>query len=103
MSKERAVQRLTGEIATWFHLPNGRIAIGQQADLVVVNPDALDTRLDDVQEIEMPGFDGLKRLVRRSVGVVPYVLINGRIAARNGEPVPELGRSTEFGRVLKPE
>ena len=102
MSIERAVYRLTGEIAEWFGLPNGRIQEGATADLVVIDPTCLDERLDAVTEVTMPGFDGLQRLVRRSVGTVPAVVINGRVAARQGVPVPELGKAAGFGGVLRP-
>ena len=48
----------------------------------------------------MPGF-GLKRLVRRNDDAVPAVLIGGRVAARRGTKVPELGRTRGFGQVLR--
>jgi N-acyl-D-aspartate/D-glutamate deacylase len=102
MSTERAIYRLTGEISAWFGLPNGRIELGCIADIVIVDPQGLDNRLDEVTEVEMPGFDGLQRLVRRSVGTVPIVIINGRVAARDGQPVPELGKEQGFGSVLRP-
>ena len=81
MSIEWAVHRLTGEIADWFNLDVGHLKIGARADIVIVEPDCLDERLDAIDEVDMPGFDGLKRLVRRSVGTVPLVMINGRVAA----------------------
>ncbi|MBV70949.1 MAG: N-acyl-D-glutamate amidohydrolase [Myxococcales bacterium] len=102
MSIERAVHRLTGEIADWFRLPNGHLKVGQQADLVVVNPDGLNTKLDETYEIEMPGFSGLKRLVRRSDDAVPLVVINGKTAWEKGALSADLGKKPGFGRVLKP-
>ena len=101
MTIERAVHRLTGEIADWFGLPNGHLRAGQVADIAIVRPESLDDRLDAIHEEKMPGFDGLHRLVRRSGDAVSTVLINGRIAARDGCPVPELGRQKGFGRVLE--
>ena len=95
MSIERAVHRLTGEIADWFNLDIGHLKIGARADIVIVEPECLDERLDAIDEVDMPGFDGLKRLVRRSVGTVPLVMINGRVAAET------LGRCRDFGVVMR--
>ena len=101
MSIERAVHRLTGEIADWFNLDAGHLKIGARADIVIVEPRCLDKRLDAIDEVEMPGFEGLKRLVRRSVGTVPLVMINGRVAAEDGEPSKTLGRCRDYGAVMR--
>ena len=83
-------------------MPNGHLKVGQQADLVVVNPDGLNAKLDETYEIEMPGFGGLKRLVRRSDDAVPLVVINGKTAWEKGALSADLGKTPGFGRVLKP-
>ncbi|MFW6049555.1 MAG: N-acyl-D-amino-acid deacylase family protein [Myxococcota bacterium] len=101
MTVGEAVRRLTSEIADWFGLDAGRIAEGARADLVVIDPAGLDGSLDELVEMEMPGFDGLRRLVRRNDRAVRAVLVNGRQAFRDGQPVPELGRRKGFGAVLR--
>ena len=103
MTIERAVHRLTAEIGQWFGLAVGVLQVGAQADLVVIDSEGLDQSLDEVYEVEMPGFGGLKRLVRRSEAAVRWVLINGKIACRDGQPVDELGQQKGYGRLLRAE
>ncbi|MEE2757287.1 MAG: amidohydrolase family protein [Myxococcota bacterium] len=102
MSIEHAVHRLTGEIADWFRLPSGHLKVGRQADVVIIDPKGLDDKLEATHEVEMPGFGGLKRLVRRSDDAVPLVVINGQIAWHMGTLSADLGKKAGFGRVLKP-
>ena len=56
---------------------------------------------EQLHEAEMPGFDGLKRLVRRNPETVDAVLVNGRVASREDRARPELGVERGFGRVLR--
>jgi N-acyl-D-aspartate/D-glutamate deacylase len=100
MTMERAVQRLTSEIAEWLGLDAGVLETGRRADVVVVDPQGLDDALDEIHEAPMPGFD-LQRLVRRNDRAVRSVLIAGRIAAHNGQTVDELGRRPGYGAVLR--
>jgi N-acyl-D-aspartate/D-glutamate deacylase len=46
MSIERAVHRLTGEMATWLGIDAGTIEVGKRADVVVVDPESLDAQLE---------------------------------------------------------
>ena len=101
MSIERAVHRVTGEIGDWFNVPLGHLEVGTRADVVVVDPTKLDERLDEVTEEEMPGFDGLSRLVRRSDDAVPLVIINGKVAARHGVRSEPLGQSKQYGTLIR--
>lgn len=101
MTVGRAVQRLTSEIADWLCLDAGTLAVGRQADIVVVNPQALDNTLEAVHEETMPGFGGLKRLVRRNDAAVGAVLVNGRVALHNAVPADDLGRMRGYGQVLR--
>lgn len=96
----KAVWRLTGEIAQWLGLDAGILDVGRRADIAVVDPEGLDHRLEQVHEEEMTGFGGLKRLVRRD-RAVPAVLVNGRIAFRDGVFDPKFGAERGFGRVLR--
>jgi N-acyl-D-aspartate/D-glutamate deacylase len=45
MTIEQAVHRLTGELADWYRIDAGHLRIGDRADLVVVDPDRLDSSL----------------------------------------------------------
>lgn len=101
LSIGRAVQRLTSEITDWLGLPGGRVRAGERANLVVVDPDGLDERLDVVHEEPVAAFGGLRRLVRRSEGAVRATIVGGRCAWRDGRPHPLLGRERGFGRLLR--
>jgi len=100
MTPERAVHRLCAEIGDWLGLDAGRLEIGARADLVVLDPTALDGELEALHEAPMAEFDGLSRLVRRNDAAVRRVLINGRTAYADAAPVDALGREGGFGQVL---
>lgn len=91
MPIERAVHRLTGELADWLGLEAGRLRAGARADLVIVDPAGLTDELDRIVEVEMPGFDGLTRLVRRNDRAIRSVLVGGREVVRHGAPTATLG------------
>ena len=80
MSLGRAVHRVTGELAEYLGIDAGRLTVGARADVVVIDPEALDERLDRVEEAPMPGIESVHRLVNRGDGVVRTVLVNGRVA-----------------------
>jgi cytosine/adenosine deaminase-related metal-dependent hydrolase len=73
--------------------------VGDRADLVVLNPDALNQNLEQVTWGEMENF-GLQRLVNRNPGVVKHVLINGKIAVEDEGVRPELGKEMGYGQFL---
>ena len=100
MSLEKAVWRLTGEQADWFGIDAGHLREGDRADLVIIDPAALEQNLEQVHWAEMENFGGLQRLVNRNHGVIRHVFINGREAVRDGEVVPALGREAGFGSFL---
>lgn len=100
MPIEHAVHRLTGEIGAWLGVDAGFLREGDRADLVVIDPDALDARLDAYHEARMEGFGDLTRMVNRSDGVVDAVLVNGRLAFEQGAVAPDLGRSLGYGAFL---
>jgi N-acyl-D-aspartate/D-glutamate deacylase len=101
MSMEKAVHRVTGEIAEWFRIDAGVLDVGKRADLVIVDPEKLDERLDQAHEAEMERFGGLQRLVRRNDETINAVLINGKLAVIHGKPTSELGEQRGFGQVLR--
>ena len=104
MTVERAVHRLTGELADWYRLDAGHIRIGDRADLVVVNPEALDDRLDAYVEAPVEEYGGMARMVNRSEGTVVAVLVSGRKVIDNGVPTAILGteRTGSFLRADRP-
>jgi len=88
---ERAVHRLTGELADWYGIDAGHLRLGDRADLVVINPDHLDEHLDDYAECPVPQYDNLPRMVNRNDAAVDLVLIGGRPVVRHGQPTELLG------------
>ncbi len=101
MTVGRAVQRLTSEIAEWIGIEAGTLRVGDRADVAVVDPAGLGEDVDRIVEAPMPGFEGLKRLVRRNDDAVRAVLINGRLAYTPGRFVASLGQAPGFGQVLR--
>ena len=95
MPVERAVHRLTGEIADWLGVHAGRIAPCRRADLAVIDPSRLDATLDDQLEAPMRELGDFPRMVRRNDATVPAVVVGGRVAVRAGTPA-DLGH----GRFL---
>ena len=97
---ERAIHRLTGELADWYDIDAGHLRIGDRADLVVLDPDHLDDRLDDYAESPVPQYAGLPRMVNRNDAAVSLVLIGGRAVVRDGTPTEVLG-SKRTGSFLR--
>lgn len=104
MPIERAVHRVTGEIGDWLGVDAGHLREGDRADLVVLDPTALDARLDVYHEATMEGFGDLRRMVNRSDGTVLHVLVNGRLAYEHGASgpafAPAFGKDLGFGQFL---
>ena len=91
MTIEKAVHRLTGELADWYHLDAGHLRVGDRADLVVVDPEHLDASLDDYAEEKVDQYGGLSRMVNRNDQAVAAVFIGGRTVFRNGAATDVLG------------
>ena len=96
------VRRLTSEPAAFFGLEGvGRLELGAQADLVMIDPERL-KEWDDCSNrafIYRELFEH-KQLVSRSDGVVTHTFINGEPVWRNGELGEALGTKT-LGRALR--
>lgn len=101
MPIEKAVWRLTGEIADWLGVEAGHLRLGDRADLVMIQPENLDQRLFEYHEAPMENLGGLMRMVNRSDGAVRAVLVNGRVAFREGTFDPAFGRERGFGQFLR--
>ncbi len=81
MSVERAVQRLTSDLAQgWGITDRGELAPGKYADLVVFDPDTI-ARGDEELVHDVPGGSG--RYVRHPSGV-HQVIVNGAVLVDEG-------------------
>jgi len=96
-----AVHRLTQEPAEFFGLDVGVIREGATADLVIIDPQALQKFDPDtcVEYVFRQAFEH-HQLVNRPQGVVTQVLIAGKLAWNEGAYVSAYGHET-FGRVLR--
>jgi N-acyl-D-aspartate/D-glutamate deacylase len=99
LSVEKAVWRLTGEIADWLDLDAGRLTPEARADVAIIDPEGLTDALEDHVEAAMPEFGDYRRMVRRNDAAVSAVLVGGRLVVKDGVPVPHLGRR-KFGTFL---
>ena len=91
MTVERAVHRLTGELADWYHLDAGHLRVGDWADVVVLDPERLDSSLDGYHEAPIEVFGGLKRMVNRNDDTVKAVMVAGRTVFADGAPTELVG------------
>lgn len=96
----QAVHRLTQEPAAFFGIDCGVLEPGAQADLVVVDPEALraydpDTSVDYIYREVFEHH----QLVNRPQGVVTQVMVAGKLAWTDGAYTPAFGRE-RMGRVL---
>jgi len=83
LTLERAVHRLTGEVADFFGIPDrGRLVPGAAADLVMFDPDTVD---DCPPEYVHDLPNGAKRLVARARGI-HATIVAGEVVYRDGEP-----------------
>ncbi|WP_330228991.1 amidohydrolase family protein [Nocardia sp. NBC_00508] len=100
LSVERAVHRLTGELADWYGLEAGHLRVGDRADVVVLDPDRLDDSLDAYAESPIVPFDNLSRMVNRNDETVTAVFVGGVRVFADGTPDPVLG-TRRTGRFLR--
>lgn len=100
MTVEQAVHRLTGELADWYNIDAGHLRIGDRADVVILDPEHLDERLDEYAEASVPQYANLPRMVNRNDAAVNVVLIGGRTVVRGGVPTEVLG-TQRTGRFLR--
>lgn len=100
LSVERAVHRLTGELADWYGLDAGHLRQGDRADLVVVDPAALDDTVHGLFEEPVAEYGGLRRMVNRNDRAARVTVVNGRIVFRDGQFAPGYG-AEKTGRFLR--
>jgi N-acyl-D-aspartate/D-glutamate deacylase len=94
------VKRLTRDAAEVFRVKGGTLDVGDQADLILIDPQALQ-QLDHHNTVLRIYRDVFShdQLVNRTDGVVPLVMIKGHPAWSSDRFEPEFGRQP-FGRVL---
>ena len=92
MTVERAVHRLSGEIADWYGIDAGHLRIGDRADLSIIDPERLDGSLDAYAEEQVDQYDGLSRMVNRNDDTVAAVFISGHRVIADGEAHRPPGR-----------
>ncbi len=101
MTIGRAVERLTAEIADYLAIDAGRLEVGRRADVAIVDPAGLTGDVEKIEEAEMPGFPGLRRVVRRNDAAVRAVFVAGRLAWDGARAPEAVGRERGFGEVLR--
>jgi N-acyl-D-aspartate/D-glutamate deacylase len=97
------VKRLTRDPAEVFGVDTGTIYEGDAADLILIDPEKL-REYDgeaNVQRVFREEYQH-DQLVNRSDGVVPLVIIGGKVAWENDEFSAELGK-VRMGQLLKPD
>jgi len=98
---ERAVHRLTAEVAEWFGLDAGTLRDGERADFVVIDPAGLDASVDGYHEEQVPFYGGLSRMVNRNDAAVVATGVNGSVVYRNGQFREGYGKTVKSGRFLR--
>lgn len=101
LSVERAVYRLTAEVADWFGLDAGTLREGDRADFAVVDPAGLDESVDGYYEEEVPFYGGLRRMVNRNDGAVVATGVGGVVVFRDGRFRDGYGTTVKSGRFLR--
>jgi len=95
------VKRLTKDAADVFGVSGGTINIGDQADLILIDPQQLN-QYDGESKIERVFREEYQhnQLVNRSDSVVPLVLINGHTAWKDNAFGKDFGK-VKMGSLLK--
>ncbi|RUP02398.1 MAG: hypothetical protein EKK34_24545 [Mycobacterium sp.] len=101
LTPERAIYRLTAEVAEWFGLNAGTLREGDRADFVVIDPAHLDDSVDGYHEEAVPFYGGLRRMVNRNDATVVATGVGGAVVYRNGEFREGYGQTVKSGRYLR--
>ncbi len=101
LSNERAVHRLTGELADWFGIDAGTLREGDRADFVVIDPAGLNESVDGYYEEDVPFYGGLRRMVNRNDDAVVATGVGGAVVFRQGQFRDGYGQSVKSGRYLR--
>jgi N-acyl-D-aspartate/D-glutamate deacylase len=101
LTMQRAVYRLTGELAEFFGIDAGTLRVGDRADFVVIDPAGLDDSLDGYYEQETPFYGGLRRMVNRNDEAVVATGVGGEVVFRRGQFRDGYGQTVKSGRYLR--
>lgn len=101
MTPQRAVHRLTAEVADWFGLDAGTLRRGDRADFVVIDPAALDDSVNDYHEATVSFYGDLNRMVNRNDATVIATGVNGQVVFAAGEFRDGYGSTARSGRYLR--
>ena len=101
MSPQRAVHRLTGELAEWFGVDAGTLREGDRADFVVIDPDGLNDAVEGYYEEAVPFYGGLRRMVNRNDDAIVATGVNGVVVFEKGRFREGYGQTVKSGRYLR--
>ena len=101
LTPQRAVHRLTAEVADWFGLDAGTLRRGDRADFVVIDPGALDDSVNAYHEAAVPFYGGLSRMVNRNDDTVIATGVNGQVVFSRGRFRDGYGATVRSGRYLR--
>lgn len=101
LSTERAVYRLTAEVADWFGVDAGTLREGDRADFVVIDPNSLNSDVDAYHEETVPFYGGLSRMVNRNDDAVVTTAVNGTVVYGQGKFRDGYGETLKSGRYLR--
>jgi N-acyl-D-aspartate/D-glutamate deacylase len=98
---ERAIYRLTAEVADWFGLDAGTLREGDRADFVVIDPAGLDDSVNSYHEEKVSFYGGLSRMVNRNDAAVVATGVNGAVVYRSGRFCEGYGTTVKSGHFLR--
>lgn len=101
LTTERAVYRLTAEVADWFGVDAGTLREGDRADFVVIDPNCLNSDVDAYHEETVPFYGGLSRMGNRNDDAVVATAVNGTVVFGKGEFRDGYGDTVKSGRYLR--
>lgn len=101
MAVAKMVRRLTREPAEFFNIDVGTLDLGAQADMVLMDPDTLETwDCNDTRELVYRDLFEHDQMVNRPPAIVRTVMIRGAVVWQEGEFTETLGKAT-LGRALR--
>jgi N-acyl-D-aspartate/D-glutamate deacylase len=101
MPVEKAVRRLTGELADWYGLDAGYLSNGKRADIAVIDPAGFDGSSAAYAEAPYPGAPSVTRMVNRNDGLISATVVGGQIVYSDGEFAPGFGTELHAGQFLQ--
>ncbi|MCV7382835.1 N-acyl-D-amino-acid deacylase family protein [Mycolicibacter longobardus] len=101
MTVQRAVYRLTSEVADWFGFDAGTLRQGDRADFVVIDPAGLTDAVDGYHEEKVPFYGDLSRMVNRNDDAVVATGVGGAVVFRNGQFCDGYGTTVKSGNFLR--